>query len=933
MKKLFALLLALCMLFSLAACGESAAPAPATEAPVEEAPAEEAPAEEAPAEEAPAEEAPAEEAPVEEAPAEEAPAEEAPVEEEPAEEAPAVLSYADYAAAEVDTEVAVECYVQAKQSWWDGKVTVYAADEDGAYFLYNMACSEEDNEKLVPGQKILVKGFKSEWAGEVEITDASFELLEGEPFIAEVKDITEVWGTVDMVQYMNQLVGFKGLTVEPYDESGAAFAYKNPEEKTDDLYFKVTFGDTTYEFCVEYYLCNEETDVYKAVENLQVGDVIDVEGFLYFYEGPNLQATSLTVVEAAPVMAEAEPAAEADAAADAVAGVPAEEAPAEEAPAEEAPAEEVPAEEAPAEEAPAEEAPAEEAPAEEAPAEEAPAEEAPAEEAPAEEAPAEEAPAEEAPAEEAPAVLSYADYAAAEVDTEVAVECYVQAKQSWWDNKVTVYAADEDGAYFIYELACSEEDNEKLVPGQKILVKGFKSEWSGEVEIIDASFELLEGEPFIAEAKDITEVWGTVDMIQYMNQLVCFKGLTVEPYDEDGAAFAYKNPEEKTDDLYFKVTFGDTTYEFCVEYYLCNEETEVYQAVENLQVGDVIDLEGFLYWYEGPNLQATALSVVEAAPAAEEAEPAVEAEAAAAAVAAEAAAEEAPAEEAPAEEAPAEETPAEEAPAEEAPAEETPAEEAPAEEAPAEEAPAEEAPAEEAAEEAPAEEAAEEAPAEEPVEEKGEGVMTYAEYAEAEVDTEVVIEGYVQAAQLYSEEYGNTSLYLADHSGAYFVYRLACTQEEYDSFVPGAKIRVQGFKSEWAGEVEIADASFELLESDEAFLAEPVDVTELLGTEELAENMNRMVSIKGAVVAESEGGAAFLYNWDGSGEDGSDLYFNVTLGEATYTFTVESDLCPAGSDVYEAVKSLTVGATVDLEGFLYWYEGPNPHITGIGIFP
>ena len=89
MKKLFALLLALCMIFSLAACGESAAPA-ATEAPA----AEEAPAEEAPAEEAPAEEAPAEEAPVEETPAEEAPAE------------PEVMSYADYAAAEIDSEVA-----------------------------------------------------------------------------------------------------------------------------------------------------------------------------------------------------------------------------------------------------------------------------------------------------------------------------------------------------------------------------------------------------------------------------------------------------------------------------------------------------------------------------------------------------------------------------------------------------------------------------------------------------------------------------------------------------------------------------------------------------------------------------------------------------------------------------------------------------------
>lgn len=54
MKKIFALLLALCMVFALAACGQQA---PAAEAPAEEAPAAEAPVAEAPAEEAPAEEA------------------------------------------------------------------------------------------------------------------------------------------------------------------------------------------------------------------------------------------------------------------------------------------------------------------------------------------------------------------------------------------------------------------------------------------------------------------------------------------------------------------------------------------------------------------------------------------------------------------------------------------------------------------------------------------------------------------------------------------------------------------------------------------------------------------------------------------------------------------------------------------------------------
>jgi glutamate N-acetyltransferase/amino-acid N-acetyltransferase len=80
---------------------------------------------------------------------------------------------------------------------------------------------------------------------------------------------------------------------------GAAFAYKNPEEKTDDLYFAVDVDGQIYNFCVEFYLRGKDTDVYKAVEGLKVGDVVDLEGFLYWYNGANLQATSLTVVTAA----------------------------------------------------------------------------------------------------------------------------------------------------------------------------------------------------------------------------------------------------------------------------------------------------------------------------------------------------------------------------------------------------------------------------------------------------------------------------------------------------------------------------------------------------------------------------------------------------------------------------------------------------------
>ena len=49
----------------------------------------------------------------------------------------------------------------------------------------------------------------------------------------------------------------------------------------------------------------------------------------------------------------------------------------------------------------------------------------------------------------------------------------------------------------------------------------------------------------------------------------------------------------------------------------------------------------------------------------------------------------------------------------------------------------------------------------------------------------------------------------------------------------------------------------------------------------------------------------------------------------TYTFTVESYLCGKDSEVYKAVKALKVGDKIDMEGFLYWYNGANPHITSV----
>ena len=151
--------------------------------------------------------------------------------------------------------------------------------------------------------------------------------------------------------------------------------------------------------------------------------------------------------------------------------------------------------------------------------------------------------------------------------------------------------------------------------------------------------------------------------------------------------------------------------------------------------------------------------------------------------------------------------------------------------------------------------------------------------------------------------------------------------------VPGTKIRVTGYKAEWAGEVEIIEGKFEFVDSDEEFVAEAMDVTELLGSEELIDHQNKFVSFKGLTVeAAAEGSEeAYLYSWDGSGSEGDDLYFNVSLNGEVYSFTVESYQCDSSTDVYKAVKSLKVGDVIDVEGFLYWYEGAQPHVTSVTV--
>jgi len=396
------------------------------------------------------------------------------------------MTYAEFAAAELDSEVTVECYVQGAQSWWEDKITVYAQDKDGGYFLYEMACAEEDAGKLVPGTKIRVNGYKAEWEGEVEIIDATFEIIEGDTWVAPVVDATNLLGTEELVEKQNQKVLFEDMIVKKIE-------FKN--DGGDDIYVTVARNDVEFSFCVEVYLTGTESEVYKAVSELKEGDVVDIQGFAYWYQGINTHITGVKKNDA----------------------------------------------------------------------------------------------------------MTWADYMAADLDTEVVVECYVQGAQSWWEDKITVYAQDADGGYFMYEMACTEADSKKLVPGTKIRVTGYKTEWEGEVEIIDATFEIIENVTYVAEPEDVTALLDKAELAQKQNMLVTFTDMTVKE-------LTFKN--DGGDDIYVTLTKDGKDYSFCVEMYLTAPESETYEQVSLLQAGDKVNVTGFAYWYQGINTHITAVEKI-----------------------------------------------------------------------------------------------------------------------------------------------------------------------------------------------------------------------------------------------------------------------------------------------------------------------------------
>ena len=906
MKKLLAILLSLAMVLSLAACGGKQEPT--TEAPATTAAPTEAPTT-----------APTTAAPTTPAPTT-APA-------------PEAMSYEEFMAAENEAEVTILATIQlAAYNKEYGNASLFLADKDGAYFVYRMPVDEKDGEKMKEGTVLRIKGNKTEWSGEVEIGEgATYEIVEGaEPYISEALDVTDLIRTEDLINHMNQRISIKGALIAPSvdgEEKDAAFLYKSngSGEKGDDIYFNIRLGHEYYSVLVESDEFGADTDVYKAAEKLDIWATVELEGFLYWYEGPQPHITSIKVsqegyvnlfldgpngayyvykmnvtpdeakrlteekglhvwvkglktawsgeVEIMDGFCEIFRGSEISEPEDvtallgdseqltgfmnrriAIKGaqiVPSVDADEKEQPflykwngsgeegddiyftvsvADQNYVVCVESDECPAGSEVYEAAKKlkvgdyvnlegflywyegpqphihkiEEG--------------------------------------EASQGMSFLDFMAAELEAEVTVDSYVQLSAYDAEKGVISFFMEDPagGRYYVYQMPVTEEEAAQITEGAHLLVSGYKREWSGEVEILEAKFQLLEGQ-YKSEAKDLTFALSEETILPLlMNSRMSVSAAVVcgTPDAEEALQpFLYKwnGSGEAGDDIYFNLLVGGKTYTFVVESSEFDAESDLYKAVQNLKIGDVLDVEAFLYWYEGPQPHVCAISS-------------------------------------------------------------------------------------------------------EAYTKQSEEALSFGQYLNAEVDSPVVVEGYVQLTTSYWEEDGQglISLYLDDKAGAYYVYNLPVTKEEAEKLVPGTLVRVSGTKTTWSELPEIIDASFEILESEEKYLAEPVPAVFLFREDpKLIPQyfIGKHIFARELVVEPSKTEAGeevpFLYKWNGSGEEGDDLYFNLSYRGQTVTFVVESNEFDKDSDVYKAVQALEIGDVVDAEAFLYWYNGPQPHVCDI----
>lgn len=213
------------------------------------------------------------------------------------------------------------------------------------------------------------------------------------------------------------------------------------------------------------------------------------------------------------------------------------------------------------------------------------------------------------PAKASHTVMNYDEYMAAPMNETVTIHAYVQAKEDLLEDEdgndtVTLYLQDKDGGYYVYDMPILEMDYDHLKKGQEMYITGTKTQWEGEIEIIEASSYRIGNGSWISEPVDIDDIYMDEEALQtHMNQLVSLKDLTVTDI---------QLPDQEGGDINIICTKDDISIPLVIVSALYDEDSDEYTQAENLLQGDTVDVQGFLYWYnEKPQIHIKSFSVHE----------------------------------------------------------------------------------------------------------------------------------------------------------------------------------------------------------------------------------------------------------------------------------------------------------------------------------
>lgn len=197
-------------------------------------------------------------------------------------------------------------------------------------------------------------------------------------------------------------------------------------------------------------------------------------------------------------------------------------------------------------------------------------------------------------------VMTYEEYCGKEDGDIVVIETYVQEKRQYKDGITQMFVQNKDCGLMIESVRCTQEEYDQLERGTKVKLAGVKK---GDMEygrnILNASLEIIGGEPYFAKALVITDSYN-FDAEKYRYRLVEITDLWIQdcassPMDdpENHQTCKYNDFSESSDIRLYVHHTPHAKYELEL-YVLSDISKDLFEMANELEIGNRIRIEGII---------------------------------------------------------------------------------------------------------------------------------------------------------------------------------------------------------------------------------------------------------------------------------------------------------------------------------------------------